>query len=225
MSDTDTGPARIWYTRLTNYSGERFSSGTNGIVLTPGIKTCPSFNRLNAGWFIFGGEAGTEPAIGYAYNEVGFNCPQGKELGLGGIITHPAVAASGPLRPGGVVLVREHDVAAPSDLIAIGDSQLSAMDIPEIGTIAWTSSGFVDRFILDAALVDMGSNPAMNAGNPTAGARFIQKRHRGRWNMAFGDGHVQAFRSREIFDYHSDDMLKRWSRDHQVHPECRQGLP
>jgi hypothetical protein len=44
-------------------------------------------------------------------------------------------------------------------------------------------------------------------------------------SMAFGDANVQAFKTREPFDHHSDDMLKRWSRDHQAHPESRQGLP
>src|SRR6266566_3039070 len=72
MSDTATGPARFWYTRLTNYTGERFATGTNGVKQTYGIKTCPALDRLGAR-FISGVEAGTETVGGYAYNETGFN--------------------------------------------------------------------------------------------------------------------------------------------------------
>jgi prepilin-type N-terminal cleavage/methylation domain-containing protein len=223
MSDTLNGPARIWYTRLTNHTGERFATGTS-FPLGTGIKSCPSFRRLD-GWLTGPQEAGTESIIGYAYNEIGFNCPQGNELGLGGMIKHPGTAPDNIVRPGGVILVREQDVAVPSDAITIGDCQLSGYDISTVGTVAWTSARFVESAMLDGALVEMGLKPVWQVGNPGAGARFIQKRHRDRWNMAFGDAHVQAFKTRELFDYHSDDVLKRWSRDHQAHPESRQGLP
>jgi len=222
MSDTDTGPARMWFTRLTNHTGERFATAS-GSFPTAGIKTCPSFQRFD-GWLVGVQESGTQPLVSYAYNEIGFNCPPGKELGLGGMIQRQPTPPDNTVRPGWVRLVREQDVAVPSDTIAIGDSQLSGIDIDTM-TVVWTSARFVETTLLDGALVEMGLNPASHAGNPGAGSRFIQKRHRDRWNMAFGDAHVQAFKTRELFDYHSDDILKRWSRDHQAHPECLQGLP
>src|SRR5262249_2436837 len=68
MSDTATGPARIWFTRLTNHTGERFATGNGVYVPTSGIKRCPSFDRLNSGWLTGPQELGTEPIAGYAYN-------------------------------------------------------------------------------------------------------------------------------------------------------------
>ena len=224
MSDTATGPARYWYTRLTNYTGERFASGTNGVTPTAGIKGCPGFSRF-AGWVMVGGEIATEGVRGYAYNDIGFNPLAGQELGLGGIITRASSPPDNVIRPGGVTPIREQQVVCPSDMIALGDSQISGMDLTGLGTLALTSTRFVDMFLFDSALLEMGLTPVMNAGNPQAGVGFVRRRHAARWNVQFCDAHVQAFRTKDLFDYHSETVLKRWSRDHLAHGESVRGLP
>lgn len=222
--DTATGPARYWYTRLTNYTGERFASGTNGIPATYGIKTCPAFGRLGA-CMMGGGETATEIVAGYAYNNTGFNPLAGKELGLGGLVLRPGAPPDNTVRPGGVRLTRDTDVVCPSDMIAIGDSQLSAININPLGTIAWTSTRFPDMALFDSVLVELGLPTVAHIGDAGAGARFIRNRHSGRWNIQFCDGHTQSFRTKVLFDYHSDVVLQRWSRDHVAHAESLRGLP
>ncbi len=224
MSDSATGPARYWYTRLTNYTGERFASGTNGVMPTPGIKGCPAFGHFTS-WLMAGGESATESVRGYAYNDIGFNPVSRQESGLGGIITRPGSPPDNIIRPGGVTPIREQEVVCPSDMIVLGDSQIDAMDLTGLGTLVWTSTRFVDMILFDSALLEMGLPTASNIGNPQAGVGFVQRRHAARWNVQFCDAHVQSFKTKELFDYHSETVLKRWSRDHLAHPESIRGLP
>lgn len=224
MSDTATGPARHWFTRLTNYTGERFATGTNGVKQTYGIKTCPAFDRLGPR-LMSGVESGTETVGGYAYNETGFNPLPQQERGLGGVIVHPAVPPDNVIRPGGVRPTREQEVACPSDMIAIGDSQINATTITPPGTVVWTSTQVPDMLLFDSVLFEMGLPMAVHIGEAEAGAAFNRKRHQSRWNMAFCDGHVEALRTKELFDYHSEVILRRWTCDHLAHSENLRNLP
>jgi hypothetical protein len=60
----------------------------------------------------------------YGYNSSGFEAPQGKELGLGGILL-----PTGAMHPGpeDVQLIKESAVALPSDMISLGDARLLSM--------------------------------------------------------------------------------------------------
>jgi prepilin-type processing-associated H-X9-DG protein len=45
------------------------------------------------------------------------------------------------------------------------------------------------------------------------------KRHAGRFNVSFCDGHVENLRPAQLFDTRQDAVLKRWNRDNQPHRE------
>lgn len=49
--------------------------------------------------------------------------------------------------------------------------------------------------------------------------RFAEmfERHRGRANMLFSDGHVEAFKLRPLFLERTDEALRRWNKDHEPH--------
>ena len=229
MSDSATGNPIPWHTRLTNYTGERYSTDTNWVAWPTGIKTCPAFSRLWSNYrpgVALGPSAGPGPQLvfGYAYNSVGFNPPQHNELGLGGVILRLPSPPGAGSHPGEIRLTREQDVVCPSDMIGIGDAQLSGLS-SSAGIIVWTSWELPQMVMFDSVLVDMGLAPVMHAGDAQAGAGFIRQRHAGKWNMAFCDAHVQSFTTKGAFDYHSDAVLQRWNRDHLPHRENLLPLP
>jgi prepilin-type processing-associated H-X9-DG protein/prepilin-type N-terminal cleavage/methylation domain-containing protein len=147
---------------------------------TNGVWNCPS-----ARWNV------NEPApntagiwFSYGYNFRGLNSP-GKygALGLGG----RTVSAFGLLSPP----VDEAEVAAPSDMIAIGGS--------------FDGNPVIQR----------GSWPDVKYEN----YRNTFARHQGRANVVFCDGHVESPTLQFLFEDTSDAALARWNRDHQPHRE------
>jgi prepilin-type processing-associated H-X9-DG protein len=99
-------------------------------------------------------------------------------------------------------------------------SALSAQTLSSLGTIPVTSVLIPD--LSSSVLYDLGLCATRDPYDPAAGAAFIRRRHSGRWNRVFCDGHVQLFKTRELFDYHSDPVLQRWNRDNLPH---RDNLP
>jgi prepilin-type processing-associated H-X9-DG protein len=50
------------------------------------------------------------------------------------------------------------------------------------------------------------------------------RRHGGRWNMVFCDGHVESLRTRDLYDVRRDSVLQRWNYDHMPHREQLAGF-
>jgi len=50
----------------------------------------------------------------------------------------------------------------------------------------------------------------------------MRQRHFGRWNTAFCDGHVQAHKTTELFNYNDDEVLSLRNKDNLPH---RENLP
>jgi prepilin-type processing-associated H-X9-DG protein len=46
-------------------------------------------------------------------------------------------------------------------------------------------------------------------------------RHGGRFNVLFCDGHVENLESQRLLDYQNSDVMRRWYRDNQPHPEWK----
>ena len=46
---------------------------------------------------------------------------------------------------------------------------------------------------------------------------WMRRRHGGRWNMIFCDGHLESLHYYELWNYKSEAVLKRWSRDNRSH--------
>lgn len=92
---------------------------------------------------------------------------------------------------GQYIPVTESEVATPSDMMAISDS--------------FTGSGMQMReswFMTNAYYAK--TYPAM-------------KRHQGKANVVFCDGHVESPTLQFLFQNTSDEALSRWNRDHQPH--------
>lgn len=46
---------------------------------------------------------------------------------------------------------------------------------------------------------------------------LIQRRHGGRWQMVFCDGHVESGRTGDWFDVRRDTVRQRWNNDNRPH--------
>src|SRR5207245_4735157 len=103
--------------------------------------------------------------------------------------------------------VRENEVLKPSLIIAIGDAAIFNIIYDEYNAVVFGYSdlpgfGFVD-YAAEAGLMVQLKPPVA----------FIRRRHNGRWNMVFCDGHVQALRTKGFFNYRDDAVLRLWNND------------
>jgi prepilin-type processing-associated H-X9-DG protein/prepilin-type N-terminal cleavage/methylation domain-containing protein len=106
------------------------------------------------------------------------------------------------------VPVRESKVMAPVDMLAAGDAFLE-----ERGTIVQVTDalgmnlavgGFIHPFSQDYATLFTGT---------------AFKRHGGKLNVAFCDGHVETLKIGQLFNRTNNLSLIRWNNDHQPHRE------
>jgi len=159
------------------------------------VKSCPS-DKMK----VSNGATGWSPYGSYGYNAFGLSTwisghptglpgePLQGELGLGGWL--PAGATSGGYLP-----VPEGKVAAPSEMIAIGDG------------FQFYAGGAASRSDLVIGAYFVGS-PASND------RRSAEARHAKRLNQVFCDGHVDGVKLDLLFE---DDSLRRWNIDNQPH--------
>ena len=208
------GNGRGWKKRLNPYLNGGFGSviSAPSAPFTPGTDrlTCPALDPRTIGPRRIVGNWSLTPAErkqAYGYNNWGImyagfddapglpGPPRRNELGLGGWI---------PKGESNYVTVRESGVASPSEMIAIGDAYIEGR-------------GAGGREIEQAE-----SAIALNCGLNPNGAplwKQVHKRHHGRLNILFCDGHVEAPQVKILFDINSDAVLSRWNRDHQPHRE------
>ena len=180
-----------------------------------GIKCCPAYVRLGGAMVKNqspDAAVGKEIIYGYGYNQTGFAFQKGEELGLGGVNLTLAVIIPAP---GDARLVKESDVACPSDMIAVG-TFLCTLTLARI-------FGHRDppaRLLADSRGTDGGTRPVFSGQR-----QVMRRRHDNQWNMVFCDAHVQAFGTKPLYNYRSPDVLRRWNRDHLPHQENAAGLP
>jgi prepilin-type processing-associated H-X9-DG protein/prepilin-type N-terminal cleavage/methylation domain-containing protein len=180
-----------WWINQISSAGFGISKPATNLI-SGGVWLCPSAPR----YWAFPNE--TEVFCSYGYNAWGVQ-PQDKIYGPTGfpngysitnalgLYGHPVPGTTfSPTLPG-FAPVRDSEVAAPADMMAIGDSILGG---PRL-----------DR-------VDMLT--------PTRIARALA-RHQGRINVLFCDGHVESLTIESVFEDISDSALVRWNRDHQPH--------
>lgn len=127
-----------------------------------------------------------EEFCSYGYNVYGVAWPGNATNALG---LHGGFAAGATLIPGypGFAPVRESEVVAPADMMAIGDSIVGGLVFERIGL------GYLNK-----------NGRAM-------------RRHQGRVNILFCDGHVESALLEFVFESTNDLALARWNRDHAPH--------
>ncbi|MGO8677032.1 MAG: prepilin-type N-terminal cleavage/methylation domain-containing protein [Limisphaerales bacterium] len=175
-----------------------------------GVWSCPSLEVLEIGWPI--------PFGGYQYNTHGFGQgPDGRTLRLAGDLVLYG--------PGGSVsklqAIRESDVSAPAEMLAMGDVDASVMlgMMPPSFPII-----LLDKRRLDpastAGWIELGITPDQPDNRVLkAWQQVIRKRHDGRWQMLYCDGHVLKTKTKDVFDIRDQQVRRRWNRDHAPHPE------
>ena len=161
-----------WLGQLMRGGFEVSKAGTN--YFKTGVWRCPSANwsaRVPTGFATFYGYNGYgSPRIGDKTNA----------LGLLGHFNPPSHT---------FVPIAESEVAAPSAMMAMGDSFAGGV------------------FFTHSRLADME-----RYGNTLT-------RHQGKANVVFCDGHVESPTLPFLFEDTSDAALSRWNRDHLPHRE------
>jgi prepilin-type processing-associated H-X9-DG protein len=164
---------------------------------------CPGYNRIRGvflgDWGNFGGNGAS-----YGYNGWGQTDSNEKNHGLGADNTDGLNWQA----------VRESQVLKPSDMIAFGDS------VPAVDWVNWSATWVRGDSRLSNGILPLWGFPITSYLNqglaPTTPVeRAFDKRHGGRWNIGFCDGHVDNLRRQNIFDFRRADQMKRWNRENQ----------
>lgn len=99
--------------------------------------------------------------------------------------------------------VRESEVVAPSDLILYGDSLIHLG-----GVLGMSHLSFYEfqRKVVGLYWFDREKD-------------LERRRHQGRFNIVFCDGHVESLRTNNVFTP-TDEVTRRWNRDHEPHRDA-----
>jgi prepilin-type processing-associated H-X9-DG protein len=112
--------------------------------------------------------------------------------------------------------VREGGVACPSEMIAVADAipiftvPAAGMSLEFVGLCALCPGDWSTSWINDLK----GGEQGVALPPETI---FERRRHGGRYNVVFCDGHVEGPKTKAFLDPRSDAILRQWSRDHQPH--------
>jgi len=198
---TDQGGLKLWMQAIEGHVGEKWSSdgavsGHPTGVQPRGVYSCPGYNRIGGEYRIVGDSA--IGAYGYTANESVLPVIVPPTGTSGGSIRFLTLGGPGPP-------VSESEVVVPSHMLAIGDSQMTS-------PLGEPPDRITGAFIAPLPQNHLVVNLAVDEVYKTA-----LRRHSGRWNMGFCDGHVEHGLTRAFFDWSSDDVAKRWSRDNIAH--------
>jgi len=132
----------------------------------------------------------------YGYNSQGVGFDYGRfGLGLGGrLLSSPHVP------------VPESAVVCPTDMIAVADGYASGYSGGTVGL--WGDQGWIGSH-----LKGMTGFPDM------AWEKAAQARHRGKFAVAFCDGHVEGNSMKYLLYDMSEGALRRWNNDNRAHLE------
>jgi len=201
---------KLWMQSLEAYVGDKWPGlvlekwPADNIIPTSASATsrrsvygCPAYSRVGGIYYV-----GPDYAVG-AY---GYNAGTGKQaVGLGKEILLHGV---GEQR---VPPVSESEVTRPNHCIAIGDSQI----LTSLGVNPGLITGLMEAPMFQTLLMFNQFGGANYPLRPSDIAML--RRHGGRWNMVFCDGHVESGKLAKFFDWNKNDVLKLWSRDDETH--------
>lgn len=158
------------------------------------VFVCPDYRRM-------GGVIKAEDGYAYGYNTAGvagWPYTTRPQFGLGGLNNGDLDA---------IVPTREAEVVKPEDMLALADAVLHCEYYGD-GQLY----GSID---LSAGLWDV----RYDFSQSNASARAMNKRHGGRFETGFCDGHIETF-SDQLFRIEDDRVLRKWNTDNQPHREA-----
>jgi prepilin-type N-terminal cleavage/methylation domain-containing protein/prepilin-type processing-associated H-X9-DG protein len=191
-----------WLIALETYSGPKYRRIPNGILGdSEGIRECPGYARLRS-------RTGSHPSpIGsYNWNQHALDDIRRQS---------PPLLIPSPLN-----VFRENGVVNPSDLICVGDALIRTYPDPSRPSILIT--GTVLSPLSSPAMAlwpEFGLLPTRQEPEQEEWRKLTGRRHGGRFNITFCDGHVENLKPQSLFDVRRDDVLKRWNRDNLPHRE------
>lgn len=123
--------------------------------------------------------------------------------------------------------IRQNQVRNPGDMIAFADAPLEVVsDYPgPLPPDIDTSGQLVGRLDLSYGLIwhpialEVRGQPLGTGGDEPWASKCrmaMRKRHTGRWNVVFCDGHVENLKTRELYGM-GLNSLRRWNNDNLPH--------
>jgi prepilin-type processing-associated H-X9-DG protein/prepilin-type N-terminal cleavage/methylation domain-containing protein len=187
-----------WYRLLEPYIGSRWPEDNSP---ASGVFACSGYNRISGKYRASGTTDGGAGAYGYNFSETYWGIPGHQCRGLGGYTSTD--------NSGIGIALKESQVAQPSDMIAIADSILWGSG----AGYSAVSPGYI------FASYNAFSDPLFVGRSDTkeldAGRLFAARRHNGRFNTLFCDGHVEAIKTDGLFNAQKPDVRQRWQWDHK----------
>jgi prepilin-type processing-associated H-X9-DG protein len=210
---TDPADSIYWFDRIKPYVRASWPAlNYTGLLRQPpsSVFTCPGYDRMPGVYSTGPTPVGQDffPLGAYAYNAVGVGLQEGMpgggdfHLGLGGDFFSD--------------VTRDSQVLKPSEMIGLGDSPL-AQEQPGWAGFPVSLSEGIDKF--DLGLHDRALWAPWPGESGSLVARRMQysRRHSGRFNMIFCDGHVEYKRAESFFAPQSDYVLRRFNNDNKPH--------
>jgi prepilin-type processing-associated H-X9-DG protein len=197
-----------WIVALEAYTGPAFrripDNAISGDRATEGVRSCPGFLRLRS-------RTGGRPSIIHSYN---WNRDAWNELQM---TQSPINGGVSPIN-----VFREAGMANPSDLICLGDSLIETHTSAEPGSRhVYVEGSDLSPLSMPAQVLWplFGLSPLRQEPEADEWRKLTERRHRGRFNVVFGDGHVENLKPQNLFDIRRDEVLRRWHRDNTPHRE------
>ncbi|MCS1406857.1 MAG: Type II secretion system protein G [Verrucomicrobia subdivision 3 bacterium] len=173
---------------------------------------CPDYKGLT-----LVGNDDANPLGSYGYNANGTKM-RPSHLGLGGAFA--ALAASQEPEKQftvRVIRIKESRVRTPSDMIAIGDAHLvwaRPAIIKNLYGIDISQATYSGTGLLD---INFRNSFQRALWPPTPQIiKSTKRRHSGRYNVGFCDGHIEGIHRSKLFSL-TDDTLRRWNNDNEPH--------
>jgi prepilin-type N-terminal cleavage/methylation domain-containing protein/prepilin-type processing-associated H-X9-DG protein len=199
---TDSSTNLFWNVALTPYTSVGWSNK---------LYRCGDYKGLT-----IDGNPDAVPLGSYGYNANGVRYSP-SELGLGGKLVKYTVSDLDLVNPES--RTSEGMVKVPSDMIAFGDANLMWSAASVLKNFYNSNSGQdgIDGWsILDINLRNMEERPNYVASKAVISATL--KRHGGRFQLVFCDGHTESLKREKLFE-ENDGALRRWNNDHEPHAD------
>jgi len=196
-------PNEFWPDKIYPYTDSRWTNE---------LYRCPDYRGATVN-----GNDDAVPLGSYGYNAKGVQYVY-SDLGLGGLFSKMILDQPSDQFKAIDVRVPASKVRAPSDMIAVGDANLT-----------WIPAGLMRLYYnLDMednysgmAMLDINTRNHSQSPAYAASEQIIQatrRRHNYRHNIGFCDGHTEQILEPKLFEQ-SDDALRRWNNDHEPHPD------